>query len=140
MKCCDSNAPLSCLYGLQTGESQFHRANAPSPNGKLPKGPDWLYELKFDGYRAFGIKSGARDPRNLWPEPYKTQIDGQTVGARQKDTVENYIHNAICFNVPGHKTHGTAAHASMALRRGQEILAGDWYACFVAIKQGKDCR
>jgi hypothetical protein len=81
-----------------------------------------------------------RDPRNLWPEPYKTQIDGQTVGARQKDTVENYIHNAICFNVPGHKTHGTAAHASMALRRGQEILAGDWYACFVAIKQGKDCR
>ena len=81
-----------------------------------------------------------RDPRNLWPEPYKTQIGGQTVGARQKDTVENYIHNAICFDVPGHKSHGTAAHASMTLQRGQEILAGDWYACFSTIKKGQDCK
>jgi uncharacterized protein YgiM (DUF1202 family) len=81
-----------------------------------------------------------RDPRNLWPEPYKTQIEGQTVGARQKDTVENYIHNAICFNIPGHKSHGTAAHASLTLQRGQEILAGDWYACFVTIKKGQDCK
>jgi hypothetical protein len=54
-----------------------------------------------------------RDPGNLWPAPYKTQIGGQTVGARQKDKVENYIH----------KSHGTAAHASMTLQRGQEILA-----------------
>lgn len=23
---------------------------------------------------------------------------------------------------------------------GQEILAGDWCACFVTIKQGKDCK
>ncbi len=81
-----------------------------------------------------------RDPRNLWPEPYKTRIDGQTVGARQKDTVENYIHNAICFSVPGHKSHGRVAHAPMTLRRGQEILAGDWYACFVTIKHRKNCR
>ena len=69
------------------------------------------------------------DPRNVWPEPYKTQIDGQTVGARRKNTVENYIHNAICFDVPGPKSHGTAADASMTLRRGQEILASDWCAC-----------
>jgi hypothetical protein len=78
--------------------------------------------------------------RNLWPEPYNTQIDGQTVGARQKDTVENYIHNAICFDVPGHKSHGTAAHSSMTLQRAQEILAGDWYACNVTVKKGQDCK
>ena len=24
---------------------------------RLPEGPDWLYELKLDGYRAFGAKS-----------------------------------------------------------------------------------
>jgi hypothetical protein len=54
--------------------------------------------------------------------------------------VENYIHNAICFDVAGHKSHGTAAHASMTLRRGQEILAGEWYACFVTIKTGQDCK
>jgi ATP-dependent DNA ligase len=27
---------------------------------KLPDGPDWQYEVKFDGYRALGIKSGGR--------------------------------------------------------------------------------
>jgi DNA ligase D-like protein (predicted ligase) len=27
---------------------------------KLPEGPTWAYELKFDGYRAFGIKAGDR--------------------------------------------------------------------------------
>jgi hypothetical protein len=27
---------------------------------KLPEGKDWLYELKFDRYRALAIKSGDR--------------------------------------------------------------------------------
>jgi bifunctional non-homologous end joining protein LigD len=27
---------------------------------KLPEGPDWLIELKLDGYRALAIKSGGK--------------------------------------------------------------------------------
>jgi ATP-dependent DNA ligase len=27
---------------------------------RLPEGPNWLYELKLDGYRALAVKSGGR--------------------------------------------------------------------------------
>src|SRR5580704_2928145 len=27
---------------------------------KLPEGPEWVFELKFDGYRALAIKSGGK--------------------------------------------------------------------------------
>jgi ATP-dependent DNA ligase len=30
------------------------------PVAKLPEGPNWEYEVKFDGYRALGIKGGGR--------------------------------------------------------------------------------
>jgi bifunctional non-homologous end joining protein LigD len=27
---------------------------------RLPEGPDWLYEVKLDGYRALAIKTGKK--------------------------------------------------------------------------------
>jgi ATP-dependent DNA ligase len=30
------------------------------PVGALPSGPEWLYEAKFDGYRALALKDGDR--------------------------------------------------------------------------------
>jgi bifunctional non-homologous end joining protein LigD len=27
---------------------------------KLPEGPAWTYELKFDGYRALGVKANGK--------------------------------------------------------------------------------
>jgi hypothetical protein len=81
------------------------------------------------------------DPRNLFPEPYNTRVGGIIMGARQKDVVEDFIHDEICRDIPrSKKSSYVPATASVTLKRGQEILAGDWYACYESIKKGKPCR
>src|SRR5690348_2128416 len=61
------------------------------PVAKLPEGPNWEYEVKFDGYRALGIKSGDRvrlmsrnenDLAGRFPilaQALATSIDGELV-------------------------------------------------------------
>lgn len=81
------------------------------------------------------------DPRNLWPEPYNTRVAGTVMGARQKDVVEGYVHDEICYDIPGSRKNSyIPATTSITLKRGQEILAGDWYACYEAIKKGNPCK
>jgi hypothetical protein len=100
---------------------------------------------------------------NLWPEAYgdrkhpMTQIQraawnkknpGSTAvlaGALEKDLVENHIHDEICVALPNAKMSSYAkkypATVSVTLRRGQEILATDWYACYLNIMDGnKPCK
>jgi hypothetical protein len=81
------------------------------------------------------------DPRNLWPEAYNTTVGGTIMGAHQKDVVEGFIHDEICYGIPGSKKNSyIPATRSITLRRGQEILAGGWYACYESIKEGKPCK
>ena len=81
------------------------------------------------------------DPRNLWPEPYNTVVGGTIMGARQKDVVEGFVHDEICYGIPGSKRNSyIPATTSVTLRRGQGILAGDWYACYVSIEKGRPCK
>jgi len=56
-----------------------------------------------------------KDPKNLWPEPYKASIpDG---GARYKDNVENYLSRQIC-------------QGRMTLAEAQKLIVTDWYQVF----------
>ena len=61
-------------------------------------------------------------PENLWPEAYNL-----IPGARQKDTVENGLHNAVC-------------QGSIDLRRAQDIIRSDWYRCYLDLQSGRECR
>ena len=77
------------------------------------------------------------DPRNLWSEPYNTVVGGTIMGASQKDVVEGFIHDEICYGIPGSKKNSyIPATVSVTLRRDQEILAGDWYRCYESIRKG----
>ena len=81
------------------------------------------------------------DPRNLFPEPFNTHVGGMIMGAHQKDVVEGFIHDEICYDIPHSKRNSyIPATTSITLKRGQEILARDWYACYLAIRDGKPCR
>jgi hypothetical protein len=74
------------------------------------------------------------DPGNLWPEAYNTHVGGEIMGTRQKDVVEALIHDEICHDIPSSKKSSyVPATASVTLRGGQEILTGDWYACYESL-------
>jgi len=99
---------------------------------------------------------------NLWPEAYgdvnhhMTQIQRSDwnrnnpgssevlPGSLEKDEVENHVHDEICFNIPNAKLTSLRKKfppkVSITLQRGQEILATDWYACYLSMMDGnKPC-
>jgi hypothetical protein len=48
--------------------------------------------------------------------------------------------NEIDIDIPSSKKSSyVPATVSVTLKRGQEILAGDWYACYESIKRGEPC-
>ena len=57
------------------------------------------------------------DPGNLWPEPYVTSV--QDGGAKDKDKVENYLHDQVCLGV-------------ISLAEAQREIATDWYKVYVS--------
>ena len=53
---------------------------------RLPEGPEWLYEVKFDGYRALLIKNGDRvEIRSRNDKNLTTTYPGIAAAARRLD-------------------------------------------------------
>ena len=81
------------------------------------------------------------DTRDLFPEPFNTHLGGVIIGAHQKAVVESFVHDEICCDIPHSKKNSyIPAVTSITLKRGKEILTWDWYACYLAIKDGKLCK
>jgi Bacterial SH3 domain len=99
---------------------------------------------------------------NLWPEAYGDKAHPMTqnertawnrkhpgstgifAGSLEKDLVENHIHDEICVGIPNARMSTYAkkypATVSITLKRGQQILVTDWYACYRNIMNGnKPC-
>jgi uncharacterized protein YraI len=65
-------------------------------------------------------------------------------GALEKDLAENHVHDEICFGIPNAKMSAYGKKyppkVPITLKRGQEILATDWYACYLNMMDGnKPC-
>ncbi len=70
-----SESPLSkftkSLRDLPSGRAKFVNPMLSKPVNKLPDGNDWIYEIKFDGYRAEAVRNGknleliSRNEKNL---------------------------------------------------------------------------
>jgi ATP dependent DNA ligase domain len=86
---------------------------------KLPEGPDWLYEIKLDGYRALAIKTAhkvrlrsrndtdfsPRYPRivqALAPLPAETVIDGEVVALESLPSTLSRITTHLPLRSCGH--------------------------------------
>ena len=100
---------------------------------------------------------------NLWPEAYgdkdhpMTQVQRAAwnrqnpnstailAGSLEKDATENHVHDEICFGIPNAKMSQLFKKypptISITLQRGQEILATDWYGCYLnMMDQNKPCK
>ena len=67
-----------------------------------------------DHFVSLELGGDPRDPKNLWPEPYKP-----TPGARQKDWVETFLKRQVC-------------NGAMTLQDAQRAIATDWFAIYQA--------
>lgn len=70
---------------------------------------------EFDHLISLELGGNPRDPKNLWPQPYLPKP-----GAREKDRVENYLHDQVC-------------DGSMTLAQAQQIIRTDWVSIYKQI-------
>ena len=76
-------------------------------------------DYEEDHFIPLEIGGNPRDPKNLWPEPYNTRVDGKTMGAHQKDKVEDLLKKQVCSG-------------EITLKEAQEQISADWYKIYLA--------
>jgi hypothetical protein len=65
-------------------------------------------DFELDHLISLELGGAPRDPANLWPEPWTGMMN-----ARQKDTVENFLHDQVCGG-------------QLTLADAQRIIASNW--------------
>lgn len=86
-------------------------------NGYAVNGDTATADYEEDHLISLELGGNPTDPANLWPESYKT-----TPNAKDKDTVENWLHKQVCSG-------------AMTLAEAQREIATNWYAVYQQMKQ-----
>lgn len=99
--------PVNYTNPLKLKMMQRYGYTDAAPNYEL----DHLISLELGG--------DPKSEQNLWPEPYNS-----TPGARDKDKVENYLHQQVC-------------NGTMTLQEAQKEISTDWVSVYKKITQTK---
>jgi hypothetical protein len=76
-------------------------------------------DYEEDHFIPLELGGNPTDKKNLWPEPYNTAVNGQRIGAHEKDKVENLLKKQVCAG-------------TMTLQQAQDQIQGDWYKVYLA--------
>ena len=68
---------------------------------------------EFDHFIPLELGGAPDDLKNLWPEPHSSSYD--------KDAVENYLHQQVCFG-------------NMKLKTAQDLISANWYDYWLKAK------
>jgi hypothetical protein len=77
-----------------------------------------LKDYEEDHFIPLEIGGNPTDPKNLWPEPYGTKISDKTMGAHQKDKVEDLLKKQVCAG-------------TITLKEAQDQIVSDWYKIYL---------
>ncbi len=72
-----------------------------------------LSEYEEDHLISLELGGNPIDSKNLWPQPYNLTVNGELLGARQKDRAEGYLHTQVC-------------NGTMSLVDAQTAIKTDW--------------
>jgi hypothetical protein len=78
-----------------------------------------LKDYEEDHFIPLEIGGNPTDLKNLWPEPYGTKISDKTMGAHQKDKVEDLLKKQVCAG-------------TITLKEAQDQIVSDWYKIYLA--------
>lgn len=102
------------------------RPNVPYTNNLKAKGiseygydDSKLGDYEEDHFIPLEVGGNPTDPKNLWPEPYNSKVDGKTIGAHQKDKVEDLLKRQVCSG-------------EITLEEAQDQISRDWYKIYLA--------
>jgi hypothetical protein len=79
--------------------------------------PGSTADYEEDHFISLELGGSPTDPRNLWPESYSPKP-----GAREKDVVENHLHEQVCAG-------------TVTLEDAQVAIVTDWYKVYLQIHQ-----
>ena len=107
--------PASYTTALKRQQMVTYRDTVPDPHTTCMTHSNNVKCYEEDHLISLELGGAPKDPRNLWPEPYKPPP-----GAKEKDTVENFLRREVCAG-------------RLTLEEAQRRIATDWYAVYQQI-------